>query len=166
VTATIPVGQAPDQAAVNPRTDTIYLTNFQDNTVSVISGRTDTVTATIPVGTSPIGVAADPRTSRIYVSNSADNTISVISGQTNTVVAAIAMGPGVFALQDAVNPRTSKLYVINEDSVMPVINVRTDAVITTVDLSGSEPGGIAVNPKTNTIYVTNAGDNTVSVLRS
>jgi YVTN family beta-propeller protein len=88
----------------------------------------------------------------------------VISERANTVVATIAMGQGVSALQDAVNPRTSKLYVINEDNAMPVINVRTSAVITTVDLSDSEPGGIAVNPRTNRIYVTEPGLGLVGVI--
>ena len=50
VTATIPVGSSPGGVAADPKTNTIYVADFLDNTVSVISGRTDTVTATIPVG--------------------------------------------------------------------------------------------------------------------
>src|SRR4051794_23638641 len=50
VTTTIPVGNAPEGVAVNPKTDTVYVANEYDDTVSVISGRTNTVTATIPVG--------------------------------------------------------------------------------------------------------------------
>lgn len=38
VTATIPVGAAPGAVATNPLTNTAYVTNFGDNTVSVISG--------------------------------------------------------------------------------------------------------------------------------
>ena len=68
VTATIPVGSGPFGVAANPKTGTIYVTNF-DNTVSVINGRTNTVTATIPVGNAPVGVAADPKTHTIYVTN-------------------------------------------------------------------------------------------------
>ena len=37
VTATIPVGTAPDAVAANPKTNTIYVTNLGDNTVSVLS---------------------------------------------------------------------------------------------------------------------------------
>ena len=65
VTATIPVGHSPDGVAANPKTSTIYVTNADDNTVSVISGRTNTVAATIPVGHSPDGVAANPKTNTI-----------------------------------------------------------------------------------------------------
>jgi YVTN family beta-propeller protein len=61
-------------------TNTVYVANVGDNTVSVISGRTDNVTATIHVGTSPFGVATNPLTDTAYVSNDGSNTVSVISG--------------------------------------------------------------------------------------
>ena len=70
VTATIPVGQLPHGVAANPATNTIYVSNF-GGTVSVISGRTNTVTATIPVGALPVGVAANPHTNTIYVATRA-----------------------------------------------------------------------------------------------
>src|SRR2546425_581986 len=38
VTATIPVGSVPAGVAANPRTNTIYVTNSVDGTVSVIRG--------------------------------------------------------------------------------------------------------------------------------
>src|SRR6266700_1512274 len=47
VTATIPVGNSPVAVAANPRTNTIYVANFNDDTVSVINGQTNTATATI-----------------------------------------------------------------------------------------------------------------------
>jgi YVTN family beta-propeller protein len=65
--------------AVNPVTNTAYVTNFSDGTVSVISGRTGTVTGTIPVGTGPLGVAVNTVTNTVYMANFFDNTVSVIS---------------------------------------------------------------------------------------
>ena len=53
VTATIAVGAEPDGVAVDATTNTIYVANNGDNTVSVINGATNTVTATIPVGPRP-----------------------------------------------------------------------------------------------------------------
>src|SRR5712692_566409 len=69
VTATVPVGSFPEGVAVNPKANTVYVTNARDNTVSVISGRTNTVVATIPVGSFPEGVAVNPKTSTVYVTN-------------------------------------------------------------------------------------------------
>src|SRR5262249_59698882 len=60
VTATIPVGEIPTRVAVNPKANTIYVTNLASNTVSVLSGRTNTVTATIPQGIHPGGVPPVP----------------------------------------------------------------------------------------------------------
>jgi DNA-binding beta-propeller fold protein YncE len=37
ITATIPVGSSPDGVAVSPDGTHLYVTNFDDNTVSVIS---------------------------------------------------------------------------------------------------------------------------------
>src|SRR5260221_1088222 len=93
VTATIRVGRFPVGVAVNPRTDTIYVANANSGTVSVISGRTNTVVGTIRVGRVPGGVAANPRTNTIYVTNDRrDSTGQVISGQTNAAAATLRVG--------------------------------------------------------------------------
>src|SRR5437016_1433994 len=89
VTATIRVGTEPLGVAADAMTNTIYVANAMDGTVSVINGRTNTVTATVDVGGVPVGVAADPKTSTVYVTNSLDGTVSVINGRTNTVTATI-----------------------------------------------------------------------------
>ena len=80
------------------------MTNFLGDTVSVISGKTNTVVATIPGGGAPIKVAADPRTNTVYVANGGGDTVSVINGQTDKVVATIPMSVGPVAI--AVNPKT------------------------------------------------------------
>ena len=92
VTATIAVGSDPDGVAVDPATDTVYVTNQDGNTVSVIDGATNTVTATIAVGSDPNGVAVDPSTDTVYVANAATTRVSVIDGATNTVTATVAVG--------------------------------------------------------------------------
>jgi YVTN family beta-propeller protein len=79
VIATIPVGTVPMGVATTPRTNTIYVTNSVDNTVSVISGRTNKVVATIPVGNDPFAVAANPRTNTAYVANDRSRTVSVLA---------------------------------------------------------------------------------------
>src|SRR5690348_8348243 len=73
VTATIRVGHGPDTVAANPKTNTIYVANFSGGTVSVISGRTNTVTATIPVGGGADGIETNPKTNTIYVARDIDN---------------------------------------------------------------------------------------------
>ena len=59
---TITAGANPSAAAINPRTNTLFVTNYSDNTVSVINGATNSVTATVLVGNHPAGVAVNPTT--------------------------------------------------------------------------------------------------------
>ncbi|MFZ0832605.1 MAG: YncE family protein, partial [Mycobacterium sp.] len=78
VTATVPSGKSPNGVAVDPSTHTVYVTNRDDNTVSVIDGATRAVTATVPVGKDPFRVAVDPGTHTVYVAHIFDNMVSVI----------------------------------------------------------------------------------------
>ena len=91
VIATIPVGSESDAVAANPLTGYVYVASQLANTVSVISGQTNTVTATVPVR-NPQGTAVDPPTGDVYVTNFNDGTVSVISGRTGTVTATIPVG--------------------------------------------------------------------------
>jgi YVTN family beta-propeller protein len=136
--ATVTVGNGPNALAVNQSTDTIYVANINDNTVSVINGATCNATITsgcgqnppvIKVGTGPDGVAVDRATDTIYVANGGDNTVSVINGATCN--ATVSSGCG----QDP-----------------PTIAV------------GNGPDGLAVDQATDTVYVVNVNDNTVSVI--
>src|SRR5215831_12414549 len=103
------VGGDPDGVAADPKTHTVYVTNISRNTVSVISGRSNTVTATIRVGLFPARVATNPKTNTIYVANAASSTVSVISGQTNTVTATIRVGGDPDGV--AVDSKTNTIYV-------------------------------------------------------
>jgi YVTN family beta-propeller protein len=84
VTATIPVGNFPTYDKANGN---IYVPNYEGDSVSVISGQTNTVIGNpIPVGQLPWGTTFDPSNRNLYVTNEGDSTVSVISGQTNTVI--------------------------------------------------------------------------------
>jgi YVTN family beta-propeller protein len=101
---------------VDPRTHTIYVANGDDDTVSVINGRTSTVTATVAVGHGPVEVAVHPKTDTIYVTNNGSivapsNTVSVISGRTNTVTATLTVGSDPEGV--AASSKTNTAYVAN-----------------------------------------------------
>ena len=136
ITATISVGSESDAVAACPLTGFVYVTSQLDNTVSVISGRTDTVTATITVG-NPQGVAVNPVTGTVYVANSSGGTVSVISGRTGTVTGTITVGTTPVGV--AVNPVTGTVYVTNYTSgTVSVISGRTGTVTGTITV-GTNP---------------------------
>ena len=64
-----------------------------------------------------------------------------------------------------VNPTTNKVFVTRWDGSITVINGSTDAIIGSPIPVGQYPYGIAPNPKTGRVYVTNYGDDSVSVLQ-
>ncbi len=92
VVATDTVGTYPAGIAVNPATNTIYVTNHDSNTVSVINGANNTVIAAIPVGNHPMAIGVNPMTNTVYVGNYGETTVSVISGVTNAVTATLTVG--------------------------------------------------------------------------
>jgi YVTN family beta-propeller protein len=162
VIATIPVGAEPYTLAVNPLTNRVFVTNAFSQTVSVISGRTARVVATVPVGGDPQDVTVNPVTNRVYVVAGSPGDFQVMSGQTDTVTATVsadASGLSVDYYRDLV-------YVANGSTVgeAHVISGRTDQTISSAAVGGV-PYGIVIDPITDVAYTTNAGSNTVSVLR-
>ena len=69
-----------------------YITNYEDNTISVIDIATNNVTATVDVGINPWGVAVNPAGTKVYVTNIGSNNISVIDTSNNTVIDTVPVG--------------------------------------------------------------------------
>jgi YVTN family beta-propeller protein len=193
---TAAAGPGPDAVATDGTLHTVYVANGSGNTVSVINAASCNVrrrtgcgrpAPTIHVGNNPGGIAIDQATGTIYVTNFGGNTVSVINAATCNAAdtsgcgqppATITVGTGPAGI--TVNQATSTVYVANEGTTSPgntvsVINAATcnahrhagcgqaPATVTV----GSAPLGVAANPVTNTVYVTNFGNfagDTVSVI--
>ena len=165
---TITVGTGPVGVAVDQGDDTVYVTNLGGTNVSVINGKTRTWDDTITVGSGPLGVAVDQRDDTVYVTNFfsvSPSTVSVINGRTRTWDDTITVGD--YPQGVAVDQRDDTVYVTNYGSgTVSVINGRTGTVAGTITV-GSGPIGVAVDDSgTNAglVYVTNDGDNTMSVI--
>lgn len=87
------------------------------------------------------------------------------------LTATIASGSAPSAI--AINPATNKIYVANCGSgctggngngSIKVIDGATDTVTTIADPHGINPVALAVNPKTNKVYVANAGSNNITII--
>ena len=189
--ATVDVGGSPQGVAVDRGTDTIYTANgfFGENTVSVIDGRTCNSGESSGCGQTPakttagdraFAVAVNPATETIDVANRNENTVSVIDGRScngsDTTGCAqtwptVAVGASPQAL--AVNRATNTIYVTNtNDNTVSVLNGSTcngsdhsgcDDTPPTVAV-GAGPRAVGVNQATNTIYVGDGFDGTVSVV--
>ena len=183
----------PAAAAVDPTTDTVYeiAAGPSLGSVYVINGAicNSRVTSgcgqtapTVTVGSVPIDVVVDPRTHSVFVANEEDSTVSVIDGAICN--ARDHAGCGQHPPVDAtgfdtgyldVNVATDTVYVANQDvNTVSVISgagcslnhqggCRHPSPITTV---GNAPAGIAVNDRTETVYVSNRSDNTLSAINA
>ena len=73
-------------------TQTVYVANSEDNSVSVIDAKTRKTTATITVGDSPDKMGVDPESHLLYVANRGGGSISVVDPTKSAVVDTIAVG--------------------------------------------------------------------------
>jgi YVTN family beta-propeller protein len=182
-------GFFPGYLDVDLATDTVYVSNQDENTVSVLDGGACALThqsgcrhtaPTTTVGTGPNGIAVDQQTGTVYVANQDDNTISVINAAACDTLVSSGCGQiwptvavGAFPQSVAVDQATDTVYVanINGNTVSVINGAACNAAVTsgcsrtppTVPV-GTSPDGIAVNQATDTAYVANGGNNTVSVI--
>lgn len=87
----MPAGNGPDGLAFDPATSTLYASDQNTGSVSVISTAACNAQDprgcgqqmhSVPAGASPEGIALDRATGTIYVANIGGNTISVINAWT------------------------------------------------------------------------------------
>jgi YVTN family beta-propeller protein len=163
----ITVGKSPVGIAVNPSANWIYVTNL-DGTMSVIDGISNEVINTIQAGRIPYAVTVNPLSNRIYVADIGSNAVSVIDGETNRIVTTIPVGKKPTGLAiDITDEGNNRLYVANFDSdSISIIDMTTNKVISNITSGGDSPVGIAINPITEKLYVSNIASNTVSVINT
>ena len=133
----ITVGNLPSTIAIDQHTDTVYVTDTGDNTVSVFNGATcnalvtsgcGQAPATVPVGLAPLGIYADPANHTVYIANS-DNG----AGGSTTV-----------SMLDSATCNATHLAACPAQPP-PTVDV------------GADPNDVDVNQATHTVYVTTIG---------
>jgi len=161
----IPIGRGPFAISVNPSTNTIFVANRADDTVSVINGTSNSrIGDYIPVGSTPSAIAVNPNTNTIYVANRDNDTVSIINGRNNTKIGD-DIPVGYLPRSIAVNSVTNMIYVANQASdTVSVIDGTNNTKIGDDITVGTLPTGIGVNSVTNMIYVANQAGGTVSVI--
>ena len=186
VVGTIPVEDAPSQIAVNPVTNRIFVTNHGhgDNygygsSVSVIDGSTDTVIRTIRLvtgdpptpGQGPHGIAVNPNTNKIYVAVIDSHRLVVIDGDNlDAPPTYIAPPLDVPLWMVAVNPDLNRVYATGSDEVWVhrvfVLDGATNTWLTNLNVGTNPKQGVAFNPETGRLYVSNEGSNNVTVIQT
>ena len=145
---TVTVGNSPQALGLNPTNHTLYVTNTNDDTVSVIStshcngGDSSgcTPVATVPVGAAPRAVGIVIATNTVFVGNRADVTVSVIDGSTCNGTNTSGCGQTPFAVPVAAFPNAAG----NGDYIFG--------------------RAIAIDPATDNVFMPLVGDSDVVVI--
>ena len=85
-----------DGIAADPATGTVWVAENGANTVTLVSGGTDSVARNLPTGDEPVAVAVDPATSTVWVVNNYDATVTeyAYSRPSFTMSARISLAAG------------------------------------------------------------------------
>src|SRR5207244_11559630 len=86
---TIGIGSGPFSIAVNPDSNSVYVVNFYDWTISVVYGSLKSVISTVPVSCAPNGLAVNPGTNRLYVNDETHNALLVLDASTYAILAQV-----------------------------------------------------------------------------
>ncbi|MCX6355503.1 MAG: beta-propeller fold lactonase family protein [Candidatus Aureabacteria bacterium] len=168
---TVSVGYKPYQVALVPGGFHAYVTNYGDNTVSVIDIMAEKVVATIPVGINPVGACVSEDGTRCYVTNSTSDDVSIIDCASNTVIKTVKIGSGPQDIKVSADGR--RAYVVSSsNNNLSVLDLETMEEIGQIGV-GNNPLRIALAPaaaegkelvNNSYGYVTNSFSDSVSVV--
>jgi DNA-binding beta-propeller fold protein YncE len=167
---------------------TVYVVNQKDDTLSAVNtkicnGRHLAACGTlqpptIHTGEDPEAVAVNPGTQTLYTANQVTGDVSVIDAArcNATATRGCRQPPPAIALPVsgglAADPTVGTLYVPTDTNTVAMINTRAcNARRLTGCTRGparalvdTGPAGVAVNPKTHTVYVANSGASTTGTV--
>jgi DNA-binding beta-propeller fold protein YncE len=182
---TITVGNAPSGIAIAEKTDTVYVINFGDNTVSVFNGATcngeqpagcGQTPVSVPVGSGPIGIFADPANDTVYIPNVNDQDVSMLDSATCNATDLAAcphtqlpvVNVGTFPDDVDVSQSSHTVYVATGEGVSVfdanTCNATNQSTCGSIGVLPGDPNGLAaadVDPANDTLYTANF-DDTVS----
>lgn len=150
----------PRYAAINPNTNLIYISYPTSNFILIVNLSNGSIEDKIPVN-SPGNIVINNVTNKVYVSSTYG--ICEIDGINNQHVMINIGLPHSYGCVD-VNPSTNLLYTtcFGHD-ILTVIDPATQAVADKVPV-GKNAKGVAVDTRTNKIYVANYDSYSISVI--
>lgn len=138
----------------------IYVSNWKDDSVSVIDTKLDKIIKIIKVGKRPNHLTFSRDGKFVYVTNYKGNSVSVIEHDSGNVIKTIEVGK--HPMSPIVNG--NNVYVANIDSgSISVIDTINNIVINEIT-TGGNPQHMSIIAKENTLYVTNPTLENVQVI--
>lgn len=165
--ASIAAGSHPAHVITDAEGRLAYVSNSEDDTVSVIDLGSGKAVAAVSTGDYPHGLRMSPDGKSVYVANVGDGTVSVIDTLSRSETDNIEVGAA--PVQVGFTPDGSRVYVsLRDENKVAVIDTATREVIARIDV-GRAPIQVHATPDGRLVYVANQGtdanpDNSVSVI--
>ena len=158
----LPMGNNTAGITTDPGLGTVYVTNFDDGTVTVVDIGTLSVGGTFSVGPHPRRVVGDAAHHVAFVAM-ATTPGSVFWGEATTnAIGSIPVGNNTRTIGS--NFMLGYVYATNsDDKTVSVIDTTTHAVVATIPV-GAGAGTAVSNGILNKLYVPNGTDGTVTVI--
>ena len=166
VLATWLAGAYPAQLALDLQLGQLYVVNEVVNLLTVLDMATGAILGQIPMPGNPTDVAVSAGSGRVYVSDWIARQVVVLDGRTRELVAQVAVGS--MPLRLAVNSATERVYVADgtapgaDQGELWTLDARGGAA--GIRPLGTLPMGVAVEPETGDVLVTDARRGTLAVL--
>jgi YVTN family beta-propeller protein len=157
-----PTGDGPDGIGISKDGKKLYVTNTNDGTISVIH-LDKSPGKLLKTGGKPELIHYNHDHSKLLISNFINNVVHIVDTESDSIVHEIT---GLDGPEEAVfSPDETKLYVVNFNiAKVFVYDAATLQKLPTSYPTGNKPIGV-MPLSNNKIYVTNYGDNTLSVIR-
>jgi len=145
-------------------------TGFGPSNVVVFDTKTRAIVTRIPVDINPGSVVLTPDGKRLFVSNWSSESVSVIDTATNKVIRTLRVGMNPNDMKISADGR---LFVAcSNDNTVHVIDTKTlqileriSTTLTPLAPEGSTPDALLIDSKRQLLYVANADNNSIAVIR-
>ncbi|MEE9357063.1 MAG: YncE family protein [Sedimenticolaceae bacterium] len=131
----------------------IYLTNWDENMVTILNGRAEKVLKTLTMTENPNHITVSRDSKLVFVTNYSSDTLTVVDAEAGVILKTIKVGHHPMA--PAITPDGRWLYVTNIDSgTVSVIDVERLKVVKEIITKGT-PQHMAMDRGGRLLYVTN-----------
>ena len=134
--------------------------------IDIINGATNTLRGSVIVGNGDAfipNLAINSTTRRVYVCSSSPSGLYVVDASSHKTIATLPFGQ--FTNDVGIDTLSNLIFVTDGNAnTVTVVDGSTNQIVSTVQLNGSFPSGVAANPVTKLVYATDFGSNMVDVI--
>lgn len=156
-------GNGPDGIGISPDDKKIYITNTKDGTISIIK-LDEKTSKLINTGGKPELIHSNRDRSRLYISNFDKNLVHIIDTGKDAIIKEIT---GLDGPEEAVLSKSEKvLYIVNfNTSKIFTYDADKYEKLDKEYVVGKKPIGIVSAINDTKLYVSNYGDNSISIIK-